>query len=439
MLAIFFGGTLSCLSASEKSDGLDWMQRPALYEVFVRDFSPKGNFAGVQENLDRIEVTGANIVWLMPIYPLGQANKKGSVGSPYAVTDYRGINPDFGTADDLHKLVDAIHGRKMKVILDFVANHTARDHIWIKEHPERYTHMPNGDISVPVDNNGKLTDWTDAADLNYNNADTRAAVIADMRYWLEKFDVDGFRCDVAEFVPDEFWKEAIQQLRAVKPILMLAEAGAAKMHEDGFDLSYGWSAYGELKDVWKRGNPASEWVARQIRDNSALPNNGRRLYFTTNHDETANDQPPVVLFGGSSGARSALVAVTFLPGVPLLYNGEEVESPQKLNLFEKIPVVWDQPKAKETSAFYNKVIKLERTHPAFAGRDLEPVVTDKPNDVIAYKRANVVVLANTRSQPTNVAPRGVSLRESRDLLTDNVYRADPIALPAYGFAVLELK
>src|SRR4051812_27729119 len=206
----------------QQSDS-SWMSRPALYEVFVRDFSSGGNFAGVQAGLDQIKATGANVIWLMPIYPIGQVNKKGSIGSPYAVANYREINPDFGDAADLHHLIEAAHAKDMKVVLDFVANHTARDHVWIKEHADRYVHDANGGISVPADNNGKLTDWTDAADLNYTNPDTRQAMIADMRYWIDDFDVDGFRMDVAEFVPDDFWKEAITQLRARKTILLLAE------------------------------------------------------------------------------------------------------------------------------------------------------------------------------------------------------------------------
>ena len=415
-----------------------WIDRSAIYEVFVRDFSPQGNFAGVEEGLDRIKATGANIIWLMPIYPLGQEKKKGSIGSPYAVRDYRGINPDFGTAEDLRRLVKAAHAREMRLILDFVANHTAWDHVWIKEHPDRYTRAPGGKISVPVDNNGKATDWTDTADLNYTNPDTRQAVIADMRYWLEEFEVDGFRCDVAEFVPDEFWREAITQLRAVKPILMLAEAGDPKMHSLGFDLSYGWSAYGELKDVWKNKKSASDWVERQVKDVTALPNNGERLYFTTNHDETAHDKPPVALFGGSAGARAAFVAITLLPGVPLLYNGQEVESSQKLDLFEKELVKWDQPKAEETRAFYTRVIALQREHPALAGRDFTAVKTNASNDVIAYQRGNVVVLANTRPRAVKVTPNGVSLRGGRNLLSGEVEDDDTAALTAHGAVVLEL-
>jgi glycosidase len=425
--------------AADQVDASSWMERPALYEVFVRDFSPGGNFAGVQDALGRIEATGANVIWLMPIYPLGQINKKGSIGSPYSVSDYRGINPAFGTAADLHRLIDAAHARKMKVILDFVANHTAWDHVWIHDHADRYTHDASGKISVPLDNNGRLTNWTDTADLNYGNPDTRQAMIGDMRYWLEKFDVDGFRMDVASFVPDDFWKEAIPQLRAVKPILMLAEAGEPQMHTDGFDLSYGWDSYGGLKDVWKKGKSAADWVAHQAQDVASLPNNGRRLRFITNHDETASDQPPVILFGGSAGARAAFVAITLLPGVPLLYNGEEVESPQKLTLFEKQLIAWNQPGAEKTRSFYDTVLHLERTHPAFAGRDLTPVTTNAPNDVIAYRRGNVLVLVNTRSHPVTVVPDGFSGQGARDLLSGNVPQSGNIALGPYGATLLELK
>ncbi len=437
-LFIFAGCRKAPRQIADQDSAISWMARPALYEVFVRDFSPQGNFAGVQDGLDRIEATGANVIWLMPIYPLGQINKKGSIGSPYAVADYRGINPDFGTAAELHRLIDAAHEHNMKVILDFVANHTAWDHVWMRDHADRYTHDANGKISVPLDNDGKLTNWTDAADLNYNNPDTRQAMIADMRYWLESFNVDGFRMDVAGFVPDDFWREAIAQLRPVKSILMLAEAGEPKMHSDGFDLTYGWDAYGGLKEVWK-GKPAAEWVSHQVQDIASLPNNGRRLRFITNHDETASDQPPVILFGGSPGARAAFVAITLLPGVPLLYNGEEVESPQKLPLFEKEVVAWDQPNAATTRTFYDKLIHLERTHPAFAGRDLTPVATDAPNDVIAYQRGNIVVLVNTRPHPVAVLASAVGLRGARDLLSDNVQQSDTVALGSYGVMVLELK
>jgi glycosidase len=435
--ASFLGLAAGCRPASPQPGTSAWTERPAIYEVFVRDFSPEGNLGGVRAGLDRIEATGANVIWLMPIYPIGQINRKGTIGSPYAATDFRGINPDFGTAADLHQLIDAAHARGMKMILDFVPDHTAWDHAWTREHPERYIHDARGKISVPVDPSGRPTGWTDTAGLNYKNADTRQAVASDMRYWIDQFGVDGFRMDVAEFVPDDFWRAAIAQLRSIKPILMLAEAGAPKMHADGFDLTYGWDSYGGLKDVWK-GKSAAAWTAHQVEDVASLPNNGRRLRFTTNHDETVSG-PPVTLFGGPIGARAAFVSVAFLPGVPLLYNGEEVESPQKLTLFEKEPVVWDQPAARDASAFYAKVIHLERTHPAFSGRDITSLSTNEPDDVISYRRGNVVVLANTRPYPLNVSLNGASLKGARELLSDNEESADAVALGGFAAKVLELK
>ena len=422
--------------AGQPLDDGSWMARPALYEVFVRDFSPEGNFAGVQKGLDRIQATGANVIWLMPIHPIGRINKKGPIGSPYSVADYHSVNPAYGNEADLRRLIDAAHALDMKVVLDFVANHTAWDHVWMQTQMDRYTHDANGRISVPFDSSGRLTSWTDTAGLNYKNPDTRRAVTAEMRYWLEKFGVDGFRMDVAALEPDEFWLEAIPQFRAVRPVLMLAEASDPNMHSDGFDLTYGWGAYHQLQSVWK-GKSAEDWVSRQVKDITSLPNNGRRLRFTTNHDETSGG-PPVAEFNGSAGARAAFVATILLPGVPLLYNGQEVESPQTLSLFDKQTIAWDQPDAGKTRGFYSRLIQLERTHPAFVGNDLAPVTTSNPRDVIAYRRGNVVVLVSARALPATVEVSGASITGAHDLLSGDIQQSNSIELGGYGTAVLEL-
>jgi len=412
------------------------VERSAIYEVFVRDFSPSGTFRGVIDGLDRVQQVNANVVWLMPIYPIGKVNRKGTFGSPYSVADYRAINPAFGTDADFRQLVRAVHARGMKLILDFVPNHTAFDHVWVTKSPNRYTHDSTGKISVALDNDGKPTDWTDVADLNFNNADTRQAVVADMRYWLEKFDIDGFRVDVAGFVPDAFWREAVPQLRAIKPILLLAEWGEPKMHEVGFDLTYGWDSYARLKAVWK-GAAADSFVVNEMTDMRSLPREGRRLRFTTNHDETAWDQPPITLFGGAAGARAAFVAMALLPGVPLIYDGQEVESPQKLGLFEKEPIAWDQPTAMTSRSFYRRVIDLTRQHPAFATKEITPVVTSAPKDVIAYQRGSVIVLVNARSRALEATAIGRNLSGMRDLLNGRKLDAAGVSLPAFGAVVLE--
>lgn len=423
--------------AAVRASDTSWIARSAIYEVFVRDFSPAGNFQGLIDGLDRIEAVGANVIWLMPIHPVGMLNRKGPLGSSYSVTDYRAINPEYGTEADFRKLVGAVHARGMKLILDWVPNHTAWDHVWVSEHPHRYTRTENGQMTEPLNDDGTSTGWTDVADLDYGNPDTRSAMIADMRYWLETFGIDGFRADVAHSVPYDFWREAIRQLRAVGPILLLAEAGEHEMHNLGFDLTYAWASYHKLKAVWN-GESAASFVAHELEDLSALPPGGLRLRFSTNHDETAWDMPPVMLFGGAAGARAAFVTVALLPGVPLLYNGQEVESPQKLGLFVKETVAWDQPAATAARAFYRQVIDLERTHPAFSTTDFRPVHTDVPDDVIAYQRAGVVVLVNARARPVQVRVTGLATKGARDLLSGSVQQHDVVMLAPYGAAVLEL-
>ena len=415
-----------------------WVSRSAIYEVYVRDFSPAGTLRGVTENLDRIRAVGANVIWLMPIYPVGEKNHKGALGSPYAVRDYRGINPAFGTAADFRALVGAAHARGMKVILDWVPNHTAWDNPWITEHPSYYVHNAQGEISVPRDPEGHLTDWTDVAQLDYQNPETRAAMIAAMRFWIDTYGIDGFRMDAAGFVPDQFWRECIPALRAAAkgPIMLLAEWGDLKMHRFGFDLTYAWDSYGGLKDVW-RGKPASAWVTAQVADQAAMPAGGARMRFTTNHDETAWDKPPVILFGGSAGARAAYVAEALLPGRPLIYDGQEVESPQTLGIFVKDSIVWDQPGADGARAFYRRIVDLDRNDPAFLRGPLAAVTSDDPDDVIAYTRGPALVVVNARDHAVRAVVTGYQVKGAKDLLTSGIQTGDTLALPAYGAVVLE--
>jgi Alpha amylase, catalytic domain len=415
-----------------------WVTRCAIYEVNVRDFSAAGTLRGVTEGLGRIQAAGADVIWLMPIYPVGIVGRKGPLGSPYAVKDYYAINPAFGTAADLHALVRAAHARGMKVILDWVPDHTAPDNPWITQHPDYYYRDSAGRPEVPHDLQGHPTDWTDTRMLDYHNPALRAAMIAALRHWLVTYDLDGFRQDVAHFIPLDFWREANTELRdAVKrPLLMLAEADGLAMHTVGFDLTYAWGAYARLKATW-RGVPADSVVAGELPDMRAMPVGGMRLRFTTNHDETAWDNPPVILFGGSAGARAAFVAEALLPGRPLLYDGQEVESPQKLGLFVREAIDWNQPHAAEARAFYARVVHLARTDSAFLGREFGPLTTSTPDTVIAYRRGNAVVLVNARNAAVRVTVTGFDVSGAKDLLTDQTQRGDTISLPAYGAMVLQ--
>jgi glycosidase len=411
-----------------------WVASSALYEVFVQDFSPGGNLRGVIEGLDNIRALGTNVIWLMPIHPRGIANRKGTLGSPYAARDYRGIDSAYGTPADFRELVDSVHARGMKIILDWVPNHTAWDNVWVTEHPDFYTRNPQGELTVPTDAQGKPTDWTDVAELNYGNPALRRAMIETMQYWLREYNLDGFRVDVAGFVPYDFWREAVPALRASVPrrILLLAEWGDLEMHRVGYDLTYGWDGYSRLKAVW-RGDSAATFVRQALMEADSMPSGGMRLRFTTNHDETSWDKPPVTLFGGSAGARAAFVAMALLPGRPLMYNGQEVESPQVLNLFEHQPVVWGQPNAADARAFYARVVGLARDSAIF-GNQLTPIETSAPKDVISYARGDVAVLVNTRSK--NIKFALARANGARDLLVPGTQQGDTVALGPYGFRVL---
>jgi glycosidase len=414
-----------------------WVSRSALYEVFVRDFSPAGNLRGVTRGLDRIQAAGANVIWLMPIFPVGVKNRKDPLGSPYSVRDYRAINPDFGTPADLKALVAAVHARGMKLILDWVPNHTSWDNVWVTAHPEFYIRNDKGELSVPRDDKGKLTDWTDVAQLDYGNSGLRREMIATMRWWLTSYGIDGFRVDAAGFVPDAFWREAIPQLRSAvpRPIMLLAEWGDLKMHRWGFDLTYGWDEYAALKAVW-RGAPADSFIRAVRKVLDSMPKGGMRLRFTTNHDETAWDEPPITLFGGAAGARAAFVAMVLLPGRPLLYNGQEVESPQKLRLFFRDTIAWNQPESRLTAAFYRRVLQLALSDPAFLHGALRPIETTAPDNVIAYQRGDALVLVNARPDWARFVVKGMSPNGMRDLLFHQLHQGDSVALPAYGALVL---
>jgi glycosidase len=440
LLAVLPPATACVAQASSRVTAPEssWVSHSAIYEVFVRDFSRSGDFQGVIRGLDRIQAVGASVVWLMPIYPVGIANRKGTLGSPYAVRDYLAVNPEFGTVADFKALVEAVHARGMKLILDWVPNHTAWDNVWVQQHPGFYVRNDSGALTVPRDDKGKLTDWTDVAQLDYKNPEMRRAMIDAMRYWLVQLGIDGFRMDAAGFVPDAFWQEALPKLRASvkRPILLLAEWGDVKMHRFGFDLTYAWDSYSHLKAVWDSA-AASRFVQQELADLKTVPPGGMRLRFTTNHDETAWDNPPVTRFRSAAGARAAYVAMALLPGRPLIYDGQEVESPQKLPLFERDPVVWDQPNASTALAFYKRIEQLVRSDPAFISGNFLAVDTSNPADVIAYRRGDAIVLVNARPHEVKFTVTGVNVDGLRDQLTRRIQSGASVTLAAFGAVVLE--
>ena len=322
-----------------------------MYEANIRVFSPGYNLQEITNRIDSIKALSVNVIWLMPIYPIGLEK---SVNSPYCVKNYKEINPEFGTLADLRNLVSVAHSKNIAVVLDWVANHTSWDNPWISN-KAWYTQDGNGNIISPAG-----TNWADVADLNYDNADMRLAMIDAMKYWVYEANVDGFRCDAADMVPYTFWKQAIDSLKSITThkLILLAEGSRNDHFTAGFQLTYGWDFYGALKNLYS-GNltPAGLFNAHLIELNS-IPSTGNKLRFTTNHDESAWDKTPYQLFNGKKGALAASVASIFLGGVPLIYSSQEVGVSATVPFFTNTAINWTAnndmfSSYKKMLAFYN--------------------------------------------------------------------------------------
>ncbi len=416
-----------------------WVARSALYEVFVQDFSPGGQLSGRDRRARSHPVVRGERLWLMPIYPIGILNRKGSLGSPYAARDYRAINPAYGNAADFRALVEAVHARGMKLILDWVPNHTAPDHR-LGQRASRLLRPRRARRAERAARRKRQADRLDrrrAARLRESQApprdDRQHAAIG-----------SGSTASTASGSMSPGSSPTTSGARRCRRCVPPFPGGSSSSPNGATPRCTGLASTSptggtrtsRLKAVWK-GAPASTFVQGELPDMRAMPPGGMRMRFTTNHDETAWDDPPVTIFGRGAGARAAFVAMALLPGRPLLYNGQEVESPQKLALFERDAIAWNQPDASQARAFYARVLGLARTNPAFIAGDLRAVETSAPGDVIAYRRGDVVVLVNARPRGVKVAVTGFEVDGARDLLSNRRQQGDTITLPAHGAVVLK--
>ncbi len=357
-----------------------WVRDGVLYELNVRTFSSEGTFNAVTARLPELQKLGVTIIWLMPVHPLGQVKKKGTIGSPYAVRDYMAVNPSYGTKDDLKALVGEAHRVGLKVIIDIVANHTAWDNVLMKT-PALYRRDTSGQILSPYD-------WTDVAALNYGNPATRTYMLSVLQYWLRDFDLDGFRCDVAGEVPTGFWEEARRSLEKIKPdLVMLAESHEPELLASAFDLDYGWPGYHALKDAILGTRSAravrDEWEAeRRIYPKGAL-----HMGISDDHDEKR-----AITFFGERAALAASALVFTMDGVPLLYNGMEVGDATESfapALFEKMPVWWAMKERRpEFPKFYEGMIPLRRAHSALRRGATTWVKNTDEDRVITFVRSD---------------------------------------------------
>ncbi len=405
----------------------------AMYQVNPRVFAPQKSLNAVADRIDSIRNLGVNVMWVMPIYPIGIEKGK---NSPYCISDYKAIAPEFGTIDDFKHLADVCHEHQMGIILDWVANHTAWDHPWVKAYPDWYTHDEKTDTII----HPRPWDWYDVADLNYDNKDMRRAMIDAMKFWIAEVGIDGFRCDVADGVPADFWKEAIDELRAAageRKIVMLAEG----KHTDnftvgGFDMNYGWDYKDELVKVFN-GAPASDLIAADKAEYDSLPDGKVKLRFTTNHDH-ATEVEPCVQFTNDRGAMAAYVASIFPHGGALIYGSQEVGFPQPINFFKYVAVDWTAKP--EIYNEYKQLIGLYNEHPALRKGQL---TTFADKNVLMFEKTDsserFLVLVNVRNaQATINVPEAWVGHKTEDEMSDkDITLEKSLTLEPFQYLILK--
>ena len=405
----------------------------AMYQVNPRVFAPEKSLNAVAARIDSIRELGVNVMWVMPIYPIGIEKGK---NSPYCIRDYKAIAPEFGTIDDFKNLARVCHEHGMAIILDWVANHTAWDHPWVKEHPDWYTHDEKADTII----HPRPWEWFDVADLNYDNKDMRAAMIDAMKFWIVEVGIDGFRCDVADGVPADFWKDAIDQLRAAaggRKILMLAEGkNVDNFTVGGFDMNYGWDYKDSLVKVFK-GAPASYLINADKAEYDSLPAGKVKLRFTTNHDHST-EVTPCVEFTNDRGAMAAYVASIFPHGGALIYGSQEVGYPEPINFFHYVPVDWTAKP--DIFNEYKRLIALYNEYPALR----KGAMTAWPDDdVLIFEKSlndeRFLVAVNVRNEAKDIKiPEQWVGRETKDVATDKTLKLDStLQLEPFQYLILK--
>ena len=391
-------------TAVEPSAHPEWTYNTVVYELNVRQLTPEGTFAAAEAYLPSIKELGADIVWVMPPYPIGVKGRKGTLGSYYAISDYCDINPEFGTVADFEKFLATAHELGLHVILDWVANHTAPDSAWVTEKPaEWYIRDENGETVVQYD-------WTDIAKLNYDCPEMRAEMLKCMRFWVDK-GIDGFRCDVAGEIPIDFWRPAFAELRKVNPELyLLAEGENPELHVDAFDASYAWEFHHILNDIAQGEKGVAELKEYIARDAETTPHEAFRLMFTSNHDENSWNGTEFERMGA---AHKCLAALTFvLPnGQPLIYTGQEFGFDHRFEFFEKDPLPSLEPN--EYTEFYKDLCAIRHAHPALEagerGGKFE-YVDGVPEKVLAFTRTkgddSVLCMFNFSDEAVNFTAMG---------------------------------
>ncbi|MBL7560179.1 alpha amylase C-terminal domain-containing protein [Olleya sp. YSTF-M6] len=395
------------------------LETAVIYEANIRQYSPEGTFEAFTKDIPQLKQLGVKVIWLMPVFPISETKRKATggedskfatdfpeaeqdkyLGSYYAVSDFTKINPEFGTIENFRDLVNTAHDNGIYVILDWVPNHTGWDHTWLKTNPEYYTQNDKGEVVHPVD-----TDWTDVADLNYDNQEMRKAMIEDMSYWLTEEGVDGFRCDVAGSVPTNFWEQAIPELRAKKDIFMLAEAWKPELLKDGlFDMGYAWDRHHAMNAIAQGEKDATEFTATLQTDFDRYEADDILMNFVTNHDENSWNGTIKERMGEAGEMMTALAYVT--PGMPLIYSGQEYDLDHRLLFFEKDSFPHTKGK---TWKVLEKLATLKQNNAALHGgkASAKYKAIDNGENVISFSRTKgndeVVFIANVSEENIKVS------------------------------------
>jgi glycosidase len=421
-----------------KEKTVSWAHSTNIYEVNVRQYTKEGTFNAFAKEMPRLREMGVETLWFMPITPIAQKNKKGSLGSPYACSDYTSINPEFGTLEDFQQLVKQAHELGMKVIIDWVANHTGWDHVWTKSNPEYYLKdSSTGDFQI-------ASGMDDIIELDYHNPAMRQAMIEAMQYWIKTCDIDGFRCDLAAWVELDFWQQARPQVDSVKKMFWLGEFDELDNADYGkvFDASYTWSWMHKTREFYQDKLPLSVLDSLLLRY-SAIGDESMRAWFTSNHDENTWNGTEYEKYGDMAEALAVFSATW--NGVPLLYSGQELPNNKRLEFFEKDPIEWDGQYRK--AEFYKTLLQLKSTHPALRGGDSSVTTfrlqNSAPGELLAYVRQQgekkVLVMLNMSAKPIQFRIDDEAATGSWTNVFDNttisIASDIEISLPAWGWKV----
>jgi alpha-amylase len=411
-----------------------WIMQGNVYEVNVRQYTKQGTFKAFEKSLNRLKEMGVQTLWFMPINPISKVDRKGSLGSYYAVADYTAVNPEFGSFRDFKRLVIDAHKHGMKVIIDWVPNHTGADNVWIKRHPDFFVKDKNGKPAMPYN-------WNDVRQLDYKNVVMQDSMINAMKFWLNNANIDGFRCDVAWNVPAAFWKKCITQLRQGRSLFFLAEGDKPYLHPSGFDATYPWEMFNAMKQVAKGAAPATALDVIKAKYDKLYPHNALELYFTSNHDENSDNKADFGVFPGVSHAPFVVFTQTMPHSIPLIYSGQEEPVLRAVKFFDKDNMDFGKY---DREKFYKTLLNLRTFNPALsANASFRKVDVGDSKAVYAYVRENdsrkVLVILNLSAQPQEITIDDEQLqgkafnvfRKIDEPITNKPWKMDPWGYVVY--------